>query len=45
MQARELEADHVMLCNKCQKPASDAVVGIDGEPYHRNCGQSLAMFD
>lgn len=45
MRAREREADPVKLCNKCKQPATDAVVGIDGEPYHRNCGQSLAMFD
>lgn len=45
MQVREQGDDSITLCNKCKQPASDPVVGIDGERYHRHCGQSLAMLN
>lgn len=44
MEALE-EREALTVCNKCQQPVSDPLVGNDGELYHRNCGESLAMFE
>lgn len=45
MKAWEQGEDVVTLCNKCQQPVADPAEGNDGEPYHRRCGKSLAMFE